>query len=221
MKGYLIAFEGIDGSGKSTQIRRLAGRLRELGWKVYETHEPTDSPFGSLIHQIMTGRLEADKDVLAPLFLADRLDHVTNPVNGIRGKLEDGYVVLCDRYWLSSVAYNSSELFPESWVRESNEEITGLWPADLHILLDLSPDRALERLQKARGGRELFESKNYLAEIRQRYLRLFLGVHEPGAVVDARGTEDTVADWIWDALCRNLPALAEKIPMTEEGENGE
>lgn len=97
-KGIFIAFEGIDGSGKSTQIRILSDRLREKGVSFYGTMEPTDSPIGSMIHQIMTGRMKADHRVIAALFVADRLDHLLNDVNGVKHKIDEGISVIMDRY---------------------------------------------------------------------------------------------------------------------------
>ena len=74
--GKFIAFEGIDGSGKSTQIEYLTEKLKKENIYYYTTMEPTDSPIGSLIHQIMTGRVKTDNKVIAALFVADRLDHL-------------------------------------------------------------------------------------------------------------------------------------------------
>ena len=107
-KGKFIAFEGIDGSGKSTQILRLQKHLRGLGMRCYETREPTDSPIGSLIHQIVTGRIQADNQVIASLFVADRVDHLLNATDGICQKIENGVTVITDRYYFSSYAYFSA-----------------------------------------------------------------------------------------------------------------
>ena len=118
-KGKFIAFEGIDGSGKSTQVRLLAERLRSENIPFYTTMEPTDSPVGSLIHQIMTGRVKADPKVIAALFVADRLDHLLNDVNGISQKIDEGTTVIMDRYYFSSYAYQSVDA-PMDWVIQAN-----------------------------------------------------------------------------------------------------
>lgn len=98
-KNLFIAFEGIDGSGKSTQVKLLTDHLIKAGHKVYATFEPTDSPIGSLIRSIFNHKLEADHRVIAGLFVADRLDHLLNKSNGILKKLEEGYTVITDRYY--------------------------------------------------------------------------------------------------------------------------
>lgn len=89
-KGNFIAFEGIDGSGKSTQIGLLAERLKKEGIRCYTTMEPTNGPIGSLIRQVMTGRIRMDNKAIAGLFAADRLDHLLNEVDGIAAKMEGG-----------------------------------------------------------------------------------------------------------------------------------
>ena len=73
-RGALIVFEGIDGSGKGTQIRMLKKRLEKEGYPVFRSAEPNDSPFGALIHQIMIGRVRTTNDAIAALFVADRLE---------------------------------------------------------------------------------------------------------------------------------------------------
>ena len=118
-KGKFIVFEGCDGSGKSTQLKLLASYLESKGEEVYLTREPTDSPFGSLIHSCLTGRIVTDEHTIAALFAADRLDHIHNALNGILRKLEEGVTVLCDRFYLSSFAYNGG-FAPLEWVISLN-----------------------------------------------------------------------------------------------------
>ena len=101
-KNLFIALEGIDGSGKSTQMTRLAEKLTSSGHKVYTTFEPTDSPIGSVIKNIMKGRIDADHKTIAALFAADRLDHLLNGVNGIVKKMKEGFTVITDRFYFSS-----------------------------------------------------------------------------------------------------------------------
>ncbi len=93
-KNFFIAFEGIDGSGKSTQVKLLTEKLEEAGLKVYTTFEPTDSPVGKIIRDIFNHRMEADHRTIAALFVADRLDHLLNKTNGILKRLDEGYTVI-------------------------------------------------------------------------------------------------------------------------------
>src|SRR5436190_1426688 len=96
-KGKFIAFEGIDGSGKSTHMRLLKQGLEEKGYKVYDTFEPTDNKIGTLIRSILKGTEKADNRTIAALFAADRLHHLLNTNDGILNKLDEGYIVLTDR----------------------------------------------------------------------------------------------------------------------------
>ena len=91
-KNLFIALEGIDGSGKSTQVKLLSDHLKSAGHKVYATFEPTDSPIGSVIRNIFKHIIEADHRTIAALFAADRLDHLLNKTNGILKKLEEHFL---------------------------------------------------------------------------------------------------------------------------------
>lgn len=200
-KGKFIAFEGIDGSGKSTQVRLLAERLRSENIPFYTTMEPTDSPVGSLIHQIMTGRVKADPKVIAALFVADRLDHLLNDVNGISQKIDEGTTVIMDRYYFSSYAYQSVDV-PMDWVIQANEQSSAILRPTVNIFIDIDPDTALERIAKSRFQRELFEEKSRLTIVRQKYIEAFdkLQGVEQVAVVDGNGSPKEIAADVWDIV---------------------
>lgn len=200
-RGAFIAFEGIDGSGKSTQIKLLSDRLRKDGISFYATMEPTDSPIGSLIHQVMTGRMRADPKVIAALFVADRLDHLLNEVNGISHKIEEGTVVIIDRYYFSSYAYQSVDV-PMDWVINANEQSSRILRPDINIFIDVDPDVALERIAKNRFQRELFEEKARLVQVRQKYMEAFekLKDCEQVVVIDGNRTSAEIASDIWQAM---------------------
>ena len=87
--GVFLAFEGIDGSGKTTQLHLLTQRLLKAGYLCCETREPTGGPVGSIVNQILQKRLIVDERVTAMLFAGDRLDHLLNEYNGICKKMGD------------------------------------------------------------------------------------------------------------------------------------
>lgn len=157
-KGKFIVFEGIDGSGKSTQVKMLKERMKKEGRDCYVTMEPTDSPIGSLIHQFMTGRIKTDNRVIAALFVADRLDHLLNDVNGIVNKISNGITVISDRYYFSSFAYQSVDL-PMDWLIKANEPGRTILRPTVTVFIDTDPDLAIERIEKNRFHQELFEKK--------------------------------------------------------------
>lgn len=200
-KGNFIAFEGIDGSGKSTQIMLLAEKLRKEGVYCYTTMEPTNSPIGSLIHQIMTGRLKTDNRVIAGLFVADRLDHLLNEVDGIIPKINEGTTVITDRYYFSSYAYHSVDM-PMDWVIKANEQSSALLKPTITIFIDVSPDVAVERIAKNRFHQELFEKKSRLVKVRENYMRAFnlLEKDEKIEIIDGNQSPEVIADKVWEAV---------------------
>lgn len=200
-KGNFIAFEGIDGSGKSTQIRMLDARMKEQGIYCYTTMEPTDSPIGSLIHQIMMGRIKTDNKVIAALFVADRLDHLLNDVNGIVNKINEGTTVITDRYYFSSYAYHSVDM-PMDWVIKANEQSSNILRPTVNVFIDISPDVAIERIAKNRFHQELFEKKSRLIKVREKYLEAFDKLKEEECIikVDGNRSEQDIADDIWEGI---------------------
>ena len=169
-RGKFIVFEGTDGSGKSTQMKMLASYLTEMGARCYLTHEPTESPVGSLLRSCLTGRIDADEHTIAALFAADRLDHIHNPVNGILKKLNEGVNVLCDRYYLSSFAYNGG-FVPLEWVIELNRPAREALKPDLTVFLYLDAEDSMERVM-GRGETERYETVERQKKIRKNYLDL-------------------------------------------------
>ena len=134
------------------------------------THEPTDSPVGSLLRSCLTGRIGADEHTIAALFAADRLDHIHNPVNGILKKLNEGVNVLCDRYYLSSFAYNGG-FVPLEWVIELNRPAREALKPDLTVFLYLDAEDSMERVM-GRGETERYETVERQKKIRKNYLDL-------------------------------------------------
>lgn len=200
-KGNFIAFEGIDGSGKSTQIQLLMQRLQQENVHCYTTMEPTDSPIGSMIHQIMTGRLKTDNKVIAALFVADRLDHLLNDVNGIKAKIDEGTTVLTDRYYLSSYAYHSVDM-PMDWVIEANSQCAEILRPTVHIFIDIDPDISLERIAKNRFQQELFEKKSRLVKVREKYFEAIekLKDKENIIIIDGNQSVENISRDIWQQV---------------------
>lgn len=182
-RGKFIVFEGTDGSGKSTQLKLLAKYLKGRGIACSTTHEPTDSPFGALLRACLTGRIDTDERTIAALFAADRLDHVSNAVNGILKQLEAGVTVLCDRFYFSSLAYNGG-LVSAEWVAQLNAPVMELLRADLTVFIDLTPEESMGRVSR-RGETERYESLESLRRVRDGYFAAFerFGAGENIAVI--------------------------------------
>lgn len=198
-KGVFIAFEGIDGSGKSTQLALLSERVKETGRRCYTTAEPSEGPIGNMIRQILKGRIKADNRVIAGLFAADRLDHLLNEVDGVLAKLEQGITVLTDRYYFSSYAYHSVDV-PMDWVIKTNEQSSELLRPTVTVFIDVDPDVALERISRNRFHTELFEKRSRLVLTREKYLEAFekLKDEENVLVVDGNQSPEKIAEDIWE-----------------------
>lgn len=165
--------EGLDGSGKSTQIKRLAEVLEQRGEKVYITAEPTDFETGAYLRRILADSQNKDMYLQAALFLADRLEHITHPEFGIEKYLNEGYTVICDRYYFSSFAYQGTSLDMD-WVMNLNLGCKRILKPDLCVFLDVNPDTCKERIDKVRSKPELYEkSTDLMKQIRKNFYDVF------------------------------------------------
>ena len=165
----LITFEGIDGSGKSTQAALLFETMKTRGEKVVLTAEPTKRPIGRMIREIFAGKMQADQQVIAALFAADRLDHLTNTEDGMLKQLSEGTTIISDRYYLSSYAYHSV-FVPMDWVIEINKRAVALCPGDLHLFIDVDPEISMERIRARQTALEIYETIDNLKRVRENYL---------------------------------------------------
>ncbi len=198
-KQLFIAFEGIDGSGKSTHSRLLTERLNQLNFKTYTTCEPTNSEIGQLIRRILKGERKADHKTLAGLFVADRLNHILDENIGLLKQLNDGYHVITDRYYFSSYAYHSTHMDMD-WVIAANSMSADLLRPTATIFVDVAPEICIERIQKSRANIELFETLDLLKAIRSNYLIAFEKLAEQENIIRIDGNRDmaTVADEIFE-----------------------
>lgn len=174
-RGYFIVFEGVDGGGKSTQIKMLAEYFNELGFDVELHMEPTQGTIGSLIWSYMRSKNRSfNPETEALLFAADRIEHG----KAIEKALGEGKVVISDRYLHSSLAYQGAAGVDVEWMKCLNRE--ALKP-DLVILLDIDPESSLKRVSDR--DKTVFEEREYLKKVRSEYL----GYAEEGElrVVDA------------------------------------
>lgn len=201
MSAKFIVIEGLDGSGKTTQIHRLAERLRSMGREVFETAEPTASATGGLIRDALSGFTPRTGTEIAALFMADRVAHNTNPVNGIARMLSEGRDVISDRYYYSSLAYQGTVSDPD-WVFHINVDCPEIRKPDLCVFLDLDDDACLERVEHGRAYREIYENHNSLTAIRKRYFEVFerLRGRDTVRVVDAGRPPEAVAEDVFAAV---------------------
>ena len=197
-RGKFIVFEGIDGAGKTTQINLLANYLREQGRAVYCTAEPTETVSGGLLRDALSGASRRTICEMAAMFVFDRINHNINPVNGIQKMLGDGFDVICDRYYYSSLAYQGSGTDPE-WVGNMNLNCPEIMRPDVCIFLDLTPEQSMARINRGRATQEIYENEEKLTQVRNQFYRVFedLKDRENIQIVDAyRSVEEIHADII-------------------------
>lgn len=157
-KGILIAIEGIDGAGKTTQSKALVKWLKKNGYEAKYTSEPTSFAIGKLLSRLASTTSPA---LEALLFAADRLEHVRRV---IEPSLKKGYVVVSDRYVHSSIAYQGAMLGDVEWVRLINKYAP---KPDIAFLLDVEPKLALSRIRRRKSK---FEKLELLEVVRKIYL---------------------------------------------------
>ena len=192
MASAFITFEGIDGCGKSTQLRMLASELRLRGREVVATREPGGTPLGTRIRQLVLDT-EEQVDPLAELLLyaADRAQHVRTLV---RPALDSGHVVLSDRYADATVAYQGAGRgFPDAIVSEVVALATGGLMPDLTLIFDLTVEESRRRAQQRHRGRSKpdrldAEDAAFHTRVRDAYLKIAASDPERVRVIDAGGS---------------------------------
>lgn len=184
-----IALEGIDGSGTTTQLALLGQRLRRLGHQVTQTAEPSQGVVGRSCREALSAAEPLPDAVLALMFAADRLHHQQHCIDVARAA---GHVVLCDRYLLSSLAYQGLSL-PEPWLWAINSRARR---PDISILLHVPWHMAQQRVAARGATAEQFDGAALQARISARYLALAQQPNaETGPVicVDGTGSQEAVA----------------------------
>lgn len=189
-RGLFIVFEGLDGSGKTTQAKLLADRLSERGRRVHLTAEPTTGPIGAELRHYLAHRLSFDPRVLPYLFAADRADHLYNAESGILAALASGVTVICDRYVLSSLAYQSTEAAREL-VETLNRDFP---PPDLTVYLDVTPEEGLAAKQRQSHLSEANDTLHKQAAVAREYARALDQLGSAHHVVRLRLLDRTPAE---------------------------
>lgn len=191
-EGLFIVIEGIDGTGKSTQAKRLGEWFAAQGREVVLSREPTNGPWGRKIREtFLAGRLTPDEELAC--FLNDRRQHVEEL---IAPSLAAGKVVILDRYYFSTMAYQGARGFDPAEIRRKNEEFAPV--PDILVILDLDVDSALGRIGARGDTANEFEKRDNLLRCREIFLSL---KDEPFVrVIPSAGTLDDVALRVRDAV---------------------
>ena len=202
-----IVVEGLDGTGKTTQIKILAEYLKNKGMDVEITAEPTAHPTGKLIRRILSGEVPATPWSLAALFLSDRIVHNTDSEDGIEKMLSEGKTVISDRYYYSTFAYQGHETDLE-WAMKMHEDCPEIRKPDLVLFLTMAPEQCVERIRANRPDEaiEIYENVESLTKISRKFDAVFglLGDRENIAYIDADGTIGEVSERLFAAVNKAL-----------------
>ncbi len=162
--GKLIVIEGIDGTGKSTQVTMLAEALRAQGHDVTQSFEPTNGPWGKKVREsATTGRLSIEEELAC--FIKDRKQHVTELINPT---VQNGNIIVLDRYYFSTMAYQGARGIDPQSIRKDNEAFAP--KPHILLILDLDVDTALERVGARDGEANEFEQRQSLQYCRDMFL---------------------------------------------------
>lgn len=207
-RGVLVAIEGIDGAGKTTQAELLERRLVESGYDVVRTKEPTRGRYGETLRaSATTGRLPVAEEL--ELFIADRREHVADVIGPA---LAGGRVIIVDRYYFSNAAYQGARGLDPAAIIAANERFAPV--PDLLVLLRISPELSRERISaRGDGNGNLFEKVDEL----RRAARIFDQIVDPrvgrfALSLDGGQSRDDVHEQIMRALdrCTGFRALGRR-----------
>jgi len=192
-----IAFEGLDGSGSSTQSRLLAERLEKMGKPSLLTKEPTnDTHIGKMIREILQHKWEVSPETLQLLFTADRAEHLKNEIEPM---LKNGQVVITDRYLFSTLAYGAMSV-DLNWLKELNKNFR---LPDITFLFKLDPEECIKRITGRGNEFELFEQKEKLQKVWENYEKLVWD-YENVELIDASKSIEEVSEEIWELVSAKI-----------------
>ena len=174
-RGVFICIEGIDTSGKTTHARRLVENLQGKGFDASYTTEPTTGEIGNFIRtRILRGQERVPSTIEALLFAVDRVEHVENTIKPL---LQEGKIVISDRYVYSSLAYQGAAGLDSEWIEKLNEHAVR---PDLAIFIDVEPETVVQRLKPKKSVMENLETQRKVREVYVKFV-------EKGELVEIDG----------------------------------
>lgn len=197
--GLFIVLEGIDGSGKSTQVELLARRLRRRGLEVVTLREPTNGKWGQKIRELSRTSDSVTPEEELELFIRDRKENVAR---NIKPALKAGKTVILDRYYYSTLAYQGARGLPLEEILRRHRRFAVV--PDLVFILDVPVSTGLRRIKDRPVIYGHFEEKEYLKRVR----KIFLSFQDPKClVVDGRPAPALIHRKIWSLLLKKFPEL--------------
>jgi len=187
----LINLEGIDGCGKSTQSKFLMEKFEENKEKTIILKEPTNGKYGKKLWEMLSGKREATTEQILDLFVMDRKEHVNDKINPA---LKKGKIVLMDRYYYSTMAYQAAAGIDVNRIRKDNEFAP---KPDIVLIFDLPVDLAMKRVI-GHSVADVFEKEEYLEKVREAYLNL---KDDPLVrIIDSTRTPEEIFEEVWELV---------------------
>ena len=184
----LINLEGIDGCGKSTQSQLLMDEFEKKDEKTILLKEPTNGKYGRKLWEMLSGKIEATTEEILELFVMDRKEHVDQKINPA---LNEGKIVLMDRYYYSTMAYQAAAGIDVKRIRKDNEFAP---KPEIVLIFDLPADLAMKRV-RGHSVADVFEKEEHLEKVRKAYLHL---EDDPLVrIIDATRTPEEIFDEVW------------------------
>ncbi|HAN43373.1 MAG TPA: dTMP kinase [Sphaerochaeta sp.] len=201
MKDVLKNFwvlEGLDGAGTTTQLKNLERYMQEKGRPVFRTAEPTIYETGKFIRRVLSGEVKVPQSTVAYLFAADRDNHLENPLYGIKSHIAKGETVISDRYFFSSLAYQSIG-FDYSII----EQLNSRFPFPEYVLyVDTPVQDCINRIDSRGNDKEIYEKLDYQLKVHDNYEKIFSKLPDGCHLIRVDGT--LTREEIFDFLVKEL-----------------
>lgn len=197
LKNFWV-LEGLDGAGTTTQLRELSNELKKRNINFFSTCEPTVYETGTFLRSILSGKVSIPQSSIARMFSTDRDNHLYNTEYGILTHLKNGEIVVSDRYFFSSLAYQSIGYDFEK-VRVLNQDFP--YPEKV-IFIDTPPEACIERINKRGQEKEIYEKLEYQKIVRENYMKCFKELPEECTLIycDGSKSKEEISQFIKDKL---------------------
>jgi dTMP kinase len=183
LKNFIV-LEGLDGAGTTTQLKKLKAELERIGYNIYMTNEPTSQPIGKLVRSVLSGDFKTTPLALATLYSADREDHINNSEYGIIKQINDNKIVISDRYFYSSLAYQGVNC-DFNKVVELNKDFPH---PQILIYIETPVEVCISRIESRGEKKEIFEKREFLTQVNDNYNKVIQNLPSDVNLVKIDGT---------------------------------
>ena len=183
LKNFIV-LEGLDGAGTTTQLKKLKAELERIGYTIYMTNEPTSQPIGKLVRSVLSGDFKTTPLALATLYSADREDHINNSEYGIIKQISDNKIVISDRYFYSSLAYQGVNCNFNKVV-ELNKDFPH---PQILIYIETPVEVCISRIESRGEKKEIFEKREFLTQVNDNYNKVIQNLPSDVNLIKIDGT---------------------------------